>query len=300
MHDEAHAAAKQLVWQAIETVGLLSGTTQVWATYYDPINNQEGNPGPALSVRPSGEDTANKSGDAILVLNDIPVRTGYYRRIYMSLVDGFDGFRVAEIEDDTASSYAIGKSQLQVSLGVPLRFDRAEPPRCSLVAVSGAQMFYGALEEQPDGAIYSNPYEPHSVPRSHVLSDGSVVPGVFVLDTGGNSAVTGMHDLQGRLFVFKPNGVWGVRASGGIVSQQIISSGVGCVAQQSLAHLDNTLYWCDVRGPVSFGGTGVPIYLGVKLEPYFKTVMDDGYFGRISAAINRVRNQYVFTSRRSD
>lgn len=298
--DESIAEVPDLQWRSVQDDTVLDGLTRVWVTFYDPANASEGAPSSELVVQPAGEDADNHGGEASILLTSIPVREGFWRRVYFSLIDNVFGFLVGEIQDDTSTSFAVTKTQGQIAEGESLRFDRSEPPRCLLVATSQAQMFYANLDGQPDGVIYSRPYNPHEVPRSYVLSDGTLVPGLAVMDTGDDEEITGMRDLQGRLIVFKRNAAWSVVAFGGVLQQQIVSQGVGCVAHQSIQQLDNRLFWIDVRGPAQFADTASAGYLGVKLEPYFRDVLDPAYLPRISAAINRNRDQYVFTSKRRD
>lgn len=282
-----------LFWRILSTNLLLEGETKVWVTFFDPRNNVESRPSPELLVEPGGEDVTNPSGDASLKLKGIPVFPGAFRRIYLSLLDEVDGFRVAEIPDDTSSSLSIRKTQDEISRGFPLRFDRGSPPRCSLLAVSQSEMFYGKLDGQPDGIQFSNPFTPNEVPPANF----------FVIDSGDDKEITALGDLQGALAVWKRNAIWRVTAAPGvdaagnaipIVTQQRLTTGAGAISQQSVVDLDNTKYWLDVRGPMSFGGTGKPVYLGSKLEPYFRDTADSEGFVVAAAAINRFRSQYVF------
>lgn len=285
----ASASAKSLFWQSTKSVSLLEGRSRVWVTLYDPRSDLEGNPSPELLVDPSGEDISNPSGDARLLLSEIPTIPGHWRRIYMSLIDGATGFRVAEIPDDTSSSYSILRTQEEIARGQVLRYDQGAPPRCHYLTVHDGRMIYGRIAGQEDGGRFSMVARPHAVPAVNI----------FVLNTGDNDALTGVWSFKGQLLGFKRNAVVAVQILDGLNNAQAtVASGVGCVSHQSIASLDNWLYWIDERGPVTFSGSGVPVYLGSRLEPYFKSTIDPLYLPEISAAINRRRNQYVFTSRR--
>jgi hypothetical protein len=288
----ASSEARSLFWQQLEDIRLLDGVRRVHVTFYDPVNNLESNPSDTLLIVPTGEDRSNPSATARILLTDLPVSNDerLYRRVYITAIDGATPFRVAEIPDNTSSSVSIFKSEREIAQGAVLRFDRTAPPRCKIVAQSQASMFYGNIDGAPDAAIYSQPFEPHNVPLQNT----------FVLDTGGDSGITGMQDLKGKMIAMKLNAVWDVIVEPGAAITRLLTTGSGCVSQNSIRSLDNRLYWAAPRGIMLFGGTGTPIYVSPKLEPYFRDTIDPRHLPRIHAAINRDRNQYVFTVKRID
>lgn len=166
-------------------------------------------------------------------------------------------------------------------------------------------MWYGALEFQPDGVIPSLAFNPHEVPLAGVVFDSASGQflqrsRLFVLDSGDNTKITAMSNFKGQMVIAKRNAIWSIVDLYGQTSQHLITDGIGAVSDQSLVMLDNMLYGIDVRGPWVFGGTGVPVYLGTKMENYFEDTIDSAYLDKISSAVNRRRNQYVFTSKRAD
>lgn len=290
MSANASANADDLKWRSTQTIQTLDGTRRIRVTFIDTEQNEESNPSPELLVTASAEDLSNPSGAAAILLSGIPISADkgtIWRRIYMSLVDGATPLLVGTIPDNTSTSFSIFKSESEIARGPAVNFSNFPPPRCNVVATSQRSVFYGAVEGQRDAVQYSQAYRPGQVPYGNFL----------IFNTGDNSPITGLADLQGRLVVFKRNSIFQVRVDTGVAIQDIITSGAGSVNHASITALDDQIYFLDPRGPCVLPTQGEPVYLGNRLEPYFQGEADPLSEKRAYGAICRKRGQYVFLSR---
>jgi hypothetical protein len=289
--DEANLNARPLAWTAIESTTLLFQSRRIAVTFYDPTTNQESDPSPTLVVQPSGEDLENFSGAVRTRLANLPVDPtgrGLWRRIYISLAGQSVLFRVATIEDDTSSSYTIAASESRIAAGAVLERRRSRPPRCSVVAASGGYMAYGGLVGQEDGIVFSQPFAPEQVPLTSL----------FVLDTGDGTAVTAMHDLNGRLIAFKRNAVWRIVFQGNVAREQLLDAGgSGCVGPQAVAALSGRLYFLSDQGPYILTGATRPQWLGRKFQRTYRDEIDPSWLREASATVNRGRQQVQWAYR---
>lgn len=282
-------SAANLFWNQVQPISLFSGTRRVRVTFYDPERNIESNPSPELFIKAAAEDGANPSGEASLLLTELPISpdgTGIHRRIYMSLSGTTEMFRVAEIPDNTSTAVALTATEVEIATGALLVYNNSAPPRCSIVASSQGTMVYGRLVGQPDGFVFSVPFRPESAPLSNIS----------VFNTGSSQGITAMADLQGNLVVFKQNAMsrYLLRATGAR-SKAVTRDGGGAVGPNAVVSLDDRLYFMSPRGPFVYTGSSQPVYLGRRMEG-FTSSLDSRKLMRMSAGINRARNQAVFTA----
>lgn len=281
-----------------------SGGRSVLVTFYDPVNADESAPSPELIIEPALEDASNPSGFERLLLSRLPVSADgeqLQRRIYLSLAGTKTFFLVTTVPDNSTRSIAVDVLESEIPAGSPLPLSAegdillGAPPRCFIVSKSQNLLFYGRLVGQEDGYAYSLPFQPTRVPPTHV----------FPLDTGESQAITGMQDLLGKLVIAKRNAMASVVVQQGALGEfrpfeRFISTGEGIVSQQSIQAVGDRFYFISDRGPGVMVGTGLPIYLGRRIEDYFVDGIDKDWVTRISACINRARNQYVFVTKDRD
>lgn len=278
--------AQSFFWRTLQEVNVLSGVRQVRVVFYDPAQNELSNPSPNLIIEPSAEDSSNPSGQARILLTDLPVSQDgprIQRWVYMTLADQYDYHRVAIVPDNTSTSISIFQSEFQIATGIPIETDNAPPPRCDLIAVSQQSMFYGALVDQVDGVLWSKPYRPCAVPFSNFNQFAA----------GKSTRIRAMADFRNKLYVWKRDSMHALVVRYGAALPEDITEGEGCSSAASVQSLDNVLFWLSPRGVFVFTGAGVPTYAGINLQKFITEKLDPTMVENVISAINKRRSQYV-------
>jgi hypothetical protein len=117
----------------------------------------------------------------------------------------------------------------------------------------------------------------------------------MVFETGDNSPVTGIYPHAGRLMIFKRDAVFAVLVHPTATVQETVSTGVGCVAQNSINQIDDRLYFMDTRGVQMMLPYGDPVRVSEMIEEFIDYGADRLDITRTHSAVNRRRGQYVFT-----
>lgn len=285
----------QLQWHYTQRRDLWTGERYIALGFFDPAQNLYGAPGAPLLIQPSEDDEANPSGLVRLVLTDLPVgRPGHEVVVYESLAGGNAAtlFQVARVGGGTAE-VGVEFTEERIGLGLAAEFANGEPPRCSLVASSAARIVYGALESQPDAIVPSRPGQ----------AGAADFQNLFRIAGGAGSAITAMGDLDGLLVVFKRRAMASVTFNAAnFALPEIVSTGVGCIARQSLQAKDGVLWFLSDRGVQVVTRTGVtnlayPLYVGENVEHLFTLEADLRRLSRASACMSRRRDQYVVSLR---
>lgn len=281
-------------WEYVQPRSVWASERWVAVGFRDPVQGIAGRPGPAARIKAIEDDTTNPSGVVRVVVSDLPVGPlGTEVVVYESAAGGNAQtlFEAARVPNGT-SEVAVQALESLLTLTAAVDFTADQPPRCKVLAASAERLVYGALESQPDGCVPSRVGFPG-------LADFSRI---FRLAGGNGNEITGLLDLDGQLAVFKRRAMGSVRFNElGFAVVELVSSGVGCLAHQTLQSKDSMLWFLSDRGvQVSergFTNLGKPQYVGVNVETFFTEEADLRKLTRATAAINRARNQYVVALR---
>jgi hypothetical protein len=285
-------------WKYLQSSQTWLGKRYVAVGFYDPVQGIAGNPGPVLTVDPSGNDVANDAGPVAINLANIPAApSGQEIWVYVSTADGNAAtlFRVERLANGT-SNFQLQALEDEIAFGPPAEFINDQPPRCEIVASSKGSMIYAGLQVQPDGVVPSRPVSPGQVDYSKL----------FRIQGGSGDKITGAIEFDGNLIVTKRRIVASVSfVGGGFAVPEIVSSGVGCVAHNTLVAKDNVLLFMSDRGLQAATRRGVtnlnsPEYIGDNISTFVQDVVSKKDLDRCYATMNRRRSQYVCVIRVKD
>ncbi len=284
----AGSAGGTLLWTDITNVPV--GMRLARVLFYDRFRGRLSAPGEPFSINVPAEDVANPSASVELLFTLLPAcpdGAGFSTRIYMTPAASTVFFEVAQIDDDAPDSIAITIDIVTASLGEVLDVTQlGVPPDAAFVAASQGRMCYANLPGQADGVAFSLPALHETVP----------VDNVFPANTGKNG-ITALVDFKKALVVFKRDAIIPVyfdSTTGLPLGPQTINAD-GCVSSGSIAALEDRIYYVSDRGPMVLLDGFQPFYVGNRLQTYFTDTIDKASLGKIVGAINRQRNQYVFT-----
>ena len=276
------------------------GTRRVRVRFLDPKNLAKSRIGEELLVRPAAEDEENPSRNLRLLLKGLPVSSDpqpTLLQIFMTIAEGGEFFLVGEV-DSRSDSFSINLDDALISsFDLLLDFTEGEPPFARVVGVAQSAMWYGDITRdgarQEDGIAFSKPFAPESVPS------GQLAP----VDTGNRVGVVGIKEFAGEAVIFKRNSIFRASivtlADGSLgLSTRQISKREGAVSEQSIQELEGRLYFLTDRGPsVFFALDQEPVFIGKRIQRYFRDDVDKTYLTSVSAGINQLRDQYVWTSK---
>ncbi len=299
--------APDLLFQYLEAVATFAQTRFVRARFFDPDQNARSQPGPELQILPAGDDGVNPSGQIRYILTDLPSprQNGDLEvELYMSTAGGSSTglFLVATVPAGT-KEVAVDPLEATIGEGRAVDFGSIAPPRCRVIAASNGRMFYGAPEELRDGALYSRLGLPVQIELGAI---GTTV-GRFRLSGGDGDAVTMLKEHDGFLVAAKRRALAGVTItpSSGEADVEIISTGVGCVANQSALAIDRWLIFMGDKGLYaaqrgSVTNLAQPLWIGERVELLTQDRLDRTRIARASAAYNRRRDEYVLAVQAND
>ena len=276
------------------------GTRRVRVRFIDPKNRAVSEIGGELIVHAASEDEENPSRNLRLVLTRLPVSGDPQEtllQVFLTVVDGTEFFLVGEV-DSRSDSFSVNLDDAIIStIDQVLDFSRGAPPNAGVVGVAQSSMWYGDLTvdgvRQQDALAFSLPFFPEIVPPKQVAP----------VDTGDQVGIVGIREYAGEAVIFKRNSVF--RASivldvnGNLVlSSRQVARRDGATSEQSIQELEGRLYFLTDRGlAVFFSLDQEPIFIGKRLQKYQRANVDNSYLTEISAGINRLRDQYVWTSK---
>lgn len=285
-----------------ELVEQATGIRRVRTRFLDPKNLAKSFPSAELEVFAAEEDIENPSADLTITLTGLPVSSDPQRtllQIFMTVADGGEFFLVGEV-DSRSDSFSIRlDDELFQTFAAVLDFNEGAPPDAAHVGVAQSAMWYGDIslggERQLDGLAFSVPFRPEVVPL------GQVAP----VDTGDQVGVIAIRSFAGQAVIFKRNSIFRASieqgASGLVLVTQQMSKNDGAVSDQSVVDFEGRLYFVSDRGPgIFFSLTEEPVFIGRRIAPYFKSTIDPLYLTRVSGAVNRLRDQYIFTAKDRD
>jgi hypothetical protein len=292
------ANALALTWKYLQAVTVMAGTRFARVAFFDPAQNEVSDPGPALTIRPQGEDAQNPSGQVRYVLSNLPAprQAGALELwVYLSLAGGDSStmYRVAKVPVGTRE-VSVMAPDAQIGEGPALSLTKGAPPRCSFLAAAQKRMFYGRLEVQLDGIARSEPGFPVSIDYSRTIerfTDG------FGVD------LTMMRSLDGYLVIAKERALAGAFVDqNDVLVIDTISEEVGCQGFLSAATVGKRLHFLSDRGlevvtRLGVTNLGIPVFISKNVKRFFMDVLDRRFIRRVSAAINRRRDQYVLACR---
>lgn len=273
-----------------------SGTRRVRVRFLDPKNGAKSEIGDELLVHAVVEDDESPSRNLRLVLTALPVSSDPQKtllQVFITIVDGAEFFLVGEV-DSRSDAFSLNLDDVLISsIDEVLDVTEGAPPFARVVGVAQSSMWYGDISvdgaRQPDGVAYSKAFNPEIVPPLNV---GSV-------DTGDRVGIVGIREFAGEAVLFKRNSIF--RASiltDSSLSTRQVSKQDGAVSEQSIQDFEGRLYFLTDRGPsVLFSLEQEPVFIGKRIQRYFRDEVDKSYLPLIAAGINRLRDQYVFVSK---
>lgn len=275
-----------------------NGDRLVRMSFHDPKNDVTSRLSAEVTLRPAKDDKSNPSQRLRVRFTNLPVSpddVDTLLQVWMTTAQGTELFLVAEVESHTHAVEIEINDLFFGTIDKVADFDVGAPPNAAVVGVSQSTMFYADITvegvHQPDGLMFSKAFEPSVVPFGNIAT----------ADTGDSVGITALHDLGRTLVIFKRNAMVlsEVVAIDGIsvLSMRRVSGNDGAVSAQSVLQLEGRLYFVSDRGPQVFFGDpdAGPTFLGKRVQTYFDETMDPQYLERISASVNRRRDQYVFT-----
>ena len=274
------------------------GLRRLRTRFIDPKNGAVSAPSEELQVFAVEEDIENPSENLRIVLTGLPVSADpqdTLLQVFMTVVDGGEFFLVGEV-DSRSDSFSFRVDDLSLKqIGTVLDFREGAAPYAHVVGVAQSAMWYGDVTvdgvRQEDVVAYSVPFKPEVVPP------GQEAP----VDTGSRVGIVGIHEYAGEAVVFKRNSIFRasiISANGELVlSTRQVSPNDGAVSAQSIVPFEGRLYFVSDRGPmVLFSLEEEPVFIGRRISPYFSDTVEPTSLPLISAAINRLRDQFVFTA----
>lgn len=276
-----------LRWQLLQPVQLLDSARRFSVTFYDPQTGAETGPSPDLFIEPGADDTANGSGQSSILLRDLPISPdGEYvqRRIYATAAGGVVPQLLATVPDNVSTEYEVDVDEQEITLGQPQRQFQRPPTRCKIVAVVANRLVLAAVQGNEDLLWYSEAFSPDRIP----------IDNFAIFATGPRSPITGVAELGGRALVFKRNGyIASVLLTDGAAAQRVVSTSRGCVANNTIVNVEDSVMWLDSAGICAMTQGSLPQLISPPLRDLFRTRVKHTQLGFASAATNLTRRQYV-------
>lgn len=301
---ESDANASNLTWAYLEALATTQGERQLRVRFYDEDQAAPSNPGPQVTITHAGEDLTNPSGWWGILIKNLPVsveRGSVRREVFMTLSDGATLFLVAVVPDNESSSILIEQYESRIANGIVLEVDNNAPPRCDQVEESNGVLAFGKLSrlvksdggvpvDALDSIVFSKPFLPVQIPYSNF----------FQVPSGFDAEITGMVDHNGYLIVAKRESVYRCQLEQLAPKFEIISRGSGVVASDTMEVIDGVAYWLGGKGFYAYAGSGEAKLISDRLEDLFtNNEVASQALAQASAAINRLRNQYVLVFRKT-
>ncbi len=273
------------------TATVAAGTRRLRVTFYDPDSDTESYPSEELQIASPATATYNTAQSVTLLLKNLPrclEKPTARRRVYVSTAGATTLYRVAEIDAAHGSDVAVKLDDGTLIGGSVLTYRGGQPPKCRVLAGSQQRMFYGGIEDMEDGLAFSEAYYPEMVPATQA----------FTIGAGQDEKITAVADFRNTLLAFKRNEIHRITAQTDAASDELLTEGDGAVSQGSVQALEDRLYFVSDRGPmlIYLADPGMqPFFVGKRIQSYFRDSIDKGALEHTYAAINRDRQQYVFT-----
>lgn len=284
-------------WANVGRVEPVRGRYECAIAFYDPEQVDilpYSAPGPRRIIKLPGEDKSNPSAFVGLRFYNLPVsrdRGEIQRWLFLSEVDSGELFLAAIVPDNVSTDVVVtGPDELRPR-GDVLSTDNTAPPACRYVATTQGVMAFCSVAGQPDLIVWSKPFFVGAVPRAR---------NIFQVPSGATAEITGVADFNGRLLVFKRDSVYRALLRDGVAIYDRLTGEFGCVGHGSIVTLQNRIYWVGEQGLCIYEGAGLPDWVSRKLETFFNDGLDQESAQRMSAAINRRRNQLVLSLREAD
>jgi hypothetical protein len=262
-------------------------------TFFDRENTVESPTSDLLVVNVPEEDSNTPSAGVRLLFTELPVPTDEKLlsiRFYLTAAGGTELFLRMQLDNTEADSASVPIDELaSVELEALLEDSLGVPPRASRLCVSQDRLILADLEHQSDAVAFSLPFFPEAVPAKNV----------FPVNTG-EAGIVGVRDNDGELVVFKRTALlfYSFDAATGLPVNPKTVNGDGAISDASIVGLEDRIYWVADRGPMALLlGTRQPFFIGRRLSNYFRSGLERRELVAVTAAINRRRSQFVFTSR---
>lgn len=270
------------------------GRYEAAVAFYDPEQADilpYSAPGPTRVIRLPGEDKSNPSSFVGLRFYNLPVsrdKGDIQRWLFLSELNNSVKFLAAVVPDNISTDVVVTGPDEFRPRGTVLDTDNEVPPRCRFVESTQGVLAFGGADGQPDLIVWSKPFFPAAVPRGR---------NVFQVPSGASEGLTGMVDFNGRVLAFKRDSVYRAVLRDGAVVYDKLTPDMGCVSHGSILTLQNQLYWVGEQGLCVYTGGGIPEWISARLETFFNDGLDQQAADRITAAVNRRRNQIVLAVR---
>ena len=301
---ESNASASNFLFNYLEGLALTQGVRKLRVRFYDQDQAAPGNPGPEVQVTHAGEDQTNPSGWWGILIKNLPIsveRGSIRREVFLTESGGATLFLVAEVPDNASSSILIEQYEFRIGDGIALEVDNNAPPRCRHVEEVGGVLAFGHLERAvrsdgglpvdiPDGVVFSKSFLPVQVPYTNF----------FQVASGFDEPVNGMLAHNGWLIVAKRTSTYRTLLEQLAPKLEDVHKGAGVLASDSMEVVDGIAYWLGDKGIYAYPGAGIAILISDRLEDLFtQKQIAAGHLERASATVNRLKNQYVVTFRRT-
>lgn len=287
----AQTGTSSTFWRYIRARSAWTEDRWIALALRDPEQDLVGRPGEPFRFRATPDRGTNPTGLVRTMISGLPVGRDGQEVIVYSSVGGGNSQTLFEVARVPSGTYAVSIESPDdvIQQGAPADFANWEPPRCSFVVSSRSRMVFAGLASQPDALVPSRVSQPGTADFDNQ----------FRLAGGFGDRVTGVAELDGLLVVFKRRAMGSVTFDSlGRPFVDLVSSGVGCVAHNTIQASDGALWWLSDRGFQMAMRNGVsnlslPVYVGEKAERTFKAKVDRRRLHRASSALNRKRDQYV-------
>lgn len=273
--------------------GILSpGEHRLRATFYDPEQGVESNPGEETVVRVDGDDGSGDPLDAesTFAISGLPVSGDHRRRVWRRLYKTFGGaatpFLWAEIKDDSLVVFTPTPDFLALATGQELQFDNDRPPVCAALVTSETNMFYVGVDDAPNVIAISKAFDPDHVPGTRILYGES--------GKGGGLIACGY--LRGLLVPAKRNAIFVAEPAGGAFSIRRVGQSVGCLSHGGFADMDGMLFFPSQKGVYVFVGNQRTHEASGPIENLYRRQIDLRRMDRAHGAAHLDRGQYLLTA----
>jgi len=301
---ESDANASNLTFAYLEAPATTQGVRKLRVRFWDEDQAAPGNPGPEVQVTHAGEDETNPSGWWGILVKNLPIsveRGNIRREVFLTTSGGATLFLVAEVPDNNSSAILIEQYEFRIGDGIDLDVDNNAPPRCRFVAEISGVLAFGHLKrlvktdggipvDVVDGVVFSKPFLPVQVPYTNF----------FQVASGFDEPVNGLLAHNGWLIVGKRQSAYRSLLEQLAPKLEDITKGSGVLASDSMEVVDGIAYWLGDKGIYAYPGAGIALLVSDNLEDLFtEAQIAAGFLAQASAAINRLKNQYVVTFRKS-
>ncbi len=265
---------------AAGAAGNLNGTYKYAVTFYRGGNYPcESNPSPLVEITVSNQQVD---------LSNIPTSSDPQvtaRRIYRTTANGGTLYLVAEINDNTTTTYT--DNATDESLGDALSYDRSPFPKAKQIAVSHNRLWGVA----PDGTAiyYSNFNRPEEWDELNTL----------YINPGDGEIITAIVAFRHYIVAFKENSIYFIDARLDPPPYYKISDQIGCTIPRSVAATPIGIIFANHQGIYALNENGQITWLSEIIDKRYNTLLDKTSADTWWGVYYPERFQYFLAARKS-